>query len=74
MVRNVKDYCFRFDYQGRGTIHLHVLCWIDYDDDLNLFSGGPGKELSGRTRPPVNTNSKLLKLLENLFRASIDVQ
>ena len=62
-------YCLRFEYQGRGTIHVHHVAWV------KLVKGpfpDPAARLCGKTGE--RHFSPLVTYLENLFRASIDVQ
>eukprot|EP00973_Karenia_brevis_P069305 9636660-Karenia_brevis.AAC.1 len=65
-IQDVKDYSLRFEFQGRGTLHVHVVAWVKFQKSL-------GREcmLSGRTG---SKSSKLVDFLEHAFRASVDVQ
>ena len=58
------EFTYRFEFQARGTLHVHVLSWAILDL--------PASEVSGRTGTA--SASPLLKLLEACFSASIDVQ
>ena len=60
----ITDWVFRFEFQSRGTLHVHVLVWAEIVK--------PAAELSGRTGKA--HNSTLVKLLEDLFSSSVDVQ
>ena len=33
--RNVKNFFYRIEFQGRGTAHIHLLVWLE---DLSKFS------------------------------------
>ena len=58
------EWCMRFEFQKRGTLHVHVIAWIT---PLGLAN-----DLNGRTG---QTHSSLLvTYLETLFRGSVDVQ
>ena len=63
-VHTFGDYTYRFEFQARGTVHVHVLAWAD----LLL----PAQEITGRTGTA--SESPLLRLLEKIFTASVDVQ
>ena len=59
----------RFEFQDRGTLHMHVVAWVKlqqvgFADMAENLTGTTGQE----------HNSKLVKFLENAFNASIDVQ
>ena len=71
-TREVFEYAYRFEYQGRGTIHVHVVAWVVYHNEKDSF--GNEVLLSGRSRPPLNKDSPLLQFLEALFKSSVDVQ
>jgi len=68
-IEDVRDYCLRFEYQGRGTLHVHVVAWV------RLVHGpfpDPAARLCGKTGE--RHVSPLVTYLENVFRASVDVQ
>ena len=65
-IENVFDYSIRFEFQDRGTLHVHVVAWVKFATSLD-----PRDVLSGRSGVK---NSKLVAFLENAFRASVDVQ
>jgi hypothetical protein len=70
-IEEVVDYSFRWEYQGRGTIHVHVVAWVRYTKD---YAEDP-RMLEGRTDAnPGSVKSPLLSYLEDLFHARIDVQ
>jgi len=58
-------YVIRYEFQGRGTLHLHIAAWILPDPSR------PIANLVGRSR---EMHSPLVELLEKLCHASIDVQ
>ena len=63
----VQDCSMRFEFQGRGTLHVHVVAWVHYHPnvgDRSLLSGTTGQ----------GDKSKLLKYLEAVFRSKIGVQ
>ena len=55
----------RYEFQGRGTLHLHIAAWVLPDD------ARPIAALVGQSRKKY---SPLVELLERLCHASIDVQ
>ena len=68
-IADVHDFCLRFEYQGRGTIHVHVVAWV------TLVHGpfpDPAARLSGKTGEA--HTSRLVTYLESVFNASVDVQ
>ena len=71
-IKKVHDFCFRFEYQGRGTLHVHVLAWVDYD--VSPSWQGSLQWLTGRTSPPTNRSSPMVRYLERMFGSSVDVQ
>jgi hypothetical protein len=71
-LEEVLEWSFRWEFQKRGTIHVHVVAWA-------RFTTGTPQDLNGRStrknyKKGFNENSPLLKLLEKAFNASIDVQ
>ena len=58
-------YVIRYEFQGRGTLHLHIAAWVLPDDARPIAS------LVGQSRKKA---SPLVDLLEELCHASIDVQ
>ena len=65
-ITEVLHWCMRFEFQKRGTIHVHVLCWIEMPPEYSPES------LTGRSKE--QHDSKLVRLLESVFRCSVDVQ
>eukprot|EP00972_Heterocapsa_arctica_P088274 13016719-Heterocapsa_arctica.AAC.1 len=59
----------RFEYQGRGTIHVHVVAWVKLS--AGAFTDAASR-LCGRTGKA--HGSRLVSFLEAAFRASVDVQ
>ena len=48
-IGKVHDYHFRFEYQGRGALHVHVVAWMDYALPQDWHSGF--ESLSGKPLP-----------------------
>ena len=65
-ITAVLHWCMRFEFQKRGTIHVHVLCWIEMSPTYSPES------LTGRSNQ--QHDSLLVRLLEAIFRCSVDVQ
>ena len=65
-IERVRQWSFRFEFQSRGTLHLHALLWAD------LLPGCKASDLTGRTDTP--EQSPFLKLLEELFCSRADIQ
>jgi hypothetical protein len=65
-IEEVEHWCMRFEFQKRGTIHVHVICWY------KPLRGCHPEELTGRSGE--RSTSPLLRLLEEIFRCSVDVQ
>lgn len=64
-IKEILDYSIHIEYQGRGTLHIHVVAWVVFDAD------GAEQVLSGRSG---EKSSVLVRYLEKTFRASVDVQ
>ena len=58
----VYDYCIRVEFQGRGTLHIHVIAWA-------LLQ--PGVRLVGSVVDDVW--SPFVRLLHKLFKSNVDV-
>ena len=58
------EYTLRFEFQRRGTLHVHVLAWASLQLAASILTGQTGKP----------HQSPLVTLLEKIFRGSIDVQ
>ncbi|CAE8634707.1 unnamed protein product [Polarella glacialis] len=69
-IEEVLEFSFRWEFQGRGTIHVHVLAWVRYRDFKHL---DPGR-LAGRSNQTDKEKSELLQYLEQKFNSSVDVQ
>ena len=65
-IESIDHWCMRFEFQKRGTIHVHVLCWYA------PVKGRHPSELTGKTG--AEKNSPLVKLLQSVFECSVDVQ
>ena len=65
-IESIDHWCMRFEFQKRGTIHVHALCW------LRPMKGRHPSELTGKNG--VENNSPLVKLLQSVFESSVDVQ
>lgn len=72
-VEEVHEYALRFEFQDRGTMHVHVVAWVTYDNEFMVdgFDSDPAR-FGGRSG--TKHSSPLVKLLESLFNASVDVQ
>ena len=71
-VDEVHEWSLRWEYQGRGTLHAHVVAWVTYSEARVGF-GGP-QSLSGKSSDRPADKSLLVQYLEGLFNASVDVQ
>ena len=58
----VYDYCIRVEFQGRGTLHIHVVAWAIIK---------PGVKIEGRVVD--NRWSPFVRLLHKLFKSNVDV-
>ena len=65
-IAKVDEWVLRFEFQKRGTVHVHVLAWVLY------LEGRSGAELNGRSGE--EHDSPLVELLERWFSSSADVQ
>ena len=69
-IKKINEYSMRFEFQGRGTLHVHVVAWAE------LHGGKSDKhkarQLCGKTGEP--HNSELVTFLERIFKGSVDVQ
>ena len=65
-IANVRQWSLRFEFQSRGTLHLHAVLWAD------LLPGWRAEDLAGRTN--TQHHSAFVSLLEELFRSRVDVQ
>ena len=67
-IEEVYEFSYRFEFQGRGTMHVHVVAWVKYKAHM---SAQDITNLSGRTG---EKTSPFVEYLERLFKSSIDVQ
>ena len=67
----MKDYSLRVEFQARGTLHIHLCAWVDYNRSaFDLLSGS--NKLSGRSGQSM---SPLLTQLEETFQCrNVDIQ
>ena len=65
-IAGIRQWSLRFEFQARGTLHIHVLLWAD------LKPGWTADDVTGRTGE--KHNSKFVELLEELFHSRADVQ
>lgn len=63
-ISKVNEFSMRFEFQSRGTLHIHVVAWVDYLVDPKLLQGKTGG----------THDSTLVRHLEALFASSVDVQ
>ena len=64
-VAKVRQWSFRFEFQSRGTLHLHAVLWAD-------LLPGSAESMSGRSG--TEKSSEFVRLLEELFSSRADVQ
>jgi len=67
-IEKVIEFVYRFEFQSRGTLHVHVLAWVKYLDGQNvdLLTGTSGKP---------GLKSPFVAFLENTFRCgAVDVK
>ena len=62
LLDEVYDYCIRVEFQGRGTLHIHVVAWAITK---------PGVNITGRVVD--NRWSPFVRLLHKLFKSNVDV-
>ncbi|CAE7839773.1 pif1 [Symbiodinium sp. CCMP2592] len=65
-ILRIRQWSFRFEFQSRGTLHLHAVLWAD------LLPGWQASDLCGRSG--TTQSSAFLQLLEELFHSRADVQ
>lgn len=77
-IGKVHQYSFRWEFQSRGTLHVHIVAWVDFSDEV--FGGSLGANLewdptvlNGRSNRKA-VNPALVDYLEKMFNASVDVQ
>ncbi|CAE7482276.1 Usp17ld [Symbiodinium sp. CCMP2592] len=64
-IANVKHWSYRFEFQARGTLHVHAVLWAD------LLPGWSAADLTARSN---ETTSPFLEMLESMFKCRADVQ
>ena len=65
-IAKVRQWSFRFEFQSRGTLHLHAVLWAD------LLPGRSAESMTGRSG--TDKKSPFVDLLEELFSSRADVQ
>ena len=65
-IAKIRQWSFRFEFQSRGTLHLHAVLWAD------LMENWTANDLCGRSNS--DKSSPFLRLLERLFNSRADVQ
>ena len=65
-IAKIRQWSLRFEFQARGTLHLHAVLWAD------LLPDRAPNDITGRT--DTAHCSQFVKLLEELFRCRVDVQ
>ena len=65
-IAKIRQWSFRFEFQSRGTLHLHAVLWAD------LLPGHSAESMSGRSG--TDRKSPFVLLLEELFSSRADVQ
>ena len=71
-IEEVLEWSCRWEFQGRGTLHVHVVAWVNFTSSAGGFEGS--KALGGMSNDTDPNNSPALSLLEDQFNASVDVQ
>ena len=65
-VREVFEWSLRWEFQGRGTLHLHIALWALPADGIDL------DELPGRSKTP--RSSPLQVWLQDVLGCMVDVK
>ncbi|CAE7394315.1 pif1 [Symbiodinium pilosum] len=65
-IAKVRQWSFRFEFQSRGTLHLHAVLWAD------LLPNSSAESMTGRSG--ADKKSPFVRLLEELFSSRADVQ
>ena len=68
-IKVVNEWAVRGEYQGRGTLHLHICVWAELTEEH--IGDGP-HYLQGRSGE--SHDSALVHELENFFKCRVDVQ
>ena len=67
-IAEIEHYTYRFEFQGRGTLHVHAVAWVKFNPGVFI------EELSSRSGMGVQT-SPLVRLLAEVFDCgAVDVQ
>ena len=65
-LAGIRQWSFRFEFQSRGTVHIHCVLWADF------LPGVTTDMVTGRTGE--KHQSLLVRRLEELFSCRVDVQ
>ncbi|OLP86649.1 Ubiquitin carboxyl-terminal hydrolase 26 [Symbiodinium microadriaticum] len=65
-IAQLRQWSFRYEFQSRGTVHVHCVLWADLLDHVSA------DQLTGRTGE--KHQSALVRKLEDLFNCRVDVQ
>ncbi len=65
-LARVRQWSMRFEFQARGTLHVHVVLWADLQENW------APEHLNGRSN--TDKTSAFLRLLEETFKCRADVQ
>ena len=65
-LAGVRQWSYRFEFQSRGTLHVHCVLWA------NLLPDRTADDLCGRTGKTYS--SEFVRLLEEIFQSRADVQ
>ena len=65
-IAKVRQWSLRFEFQSRGTLHLHAVLWAD------LLPNCSAESMTGRSG--TDKKSPFVRLLEELFSSRADVQ
>ena len=66
-IKKVRNWCFRFEFQDRGTIQVHMILWADLLGDTDPL------HLSGQTDDDP-WKSPFVEFLNEVFKCRVDVQ
>ncbi|CAE7408220.1 pif1, partial [Symbiodinium pilosum] len=65
-LAKIRQWSLRFEFQSRGTVHVHCVLWADFCPGTDI------EKLCGRT--DTKHDSEFVRVLENLFKCRVDVQ
>ena len=72
LFAEVLDYVIRVEFQGRGTLHVHIPAWVKFPMHVNTIAERhPYSDRNHCDR--YNEDSPLLRRLSELFNARVDV-